>query len=246
VFRGWLPLMWMKRYVLRPCKMWELRLILALIGVVFIAGVYLLSRQRKSRPKEFGRNTPTITDSSLPEVPSDLVAGSVSVKHPHLDTEAVRITAKADNVHPESEPDQLILALHVVSREQDGFAGSDVLVALESTDLHYGEYRAFHRLTNNDMRESIFSVANMVEPGVLDPEVLPGMRIPGLTLFLLLPGPQNGVAACAEMLATARSLARQLNGEVLDNTRSTLTTQSAQAIRERILEFQGRMRGPRA
>jgi len=81
-------------------------------------------------------------------------------------------------------------------------------------------------------------VASLVEPGVLPPDSLPQLRLPGLTLFLVLPGPQDGVAACADMLATARALARQLGGAVLDERRQPLTPESAQRIRQRILEFQ--------
>jgi len=46
------------------------------------------------------------------------------------------------------------------------------------------------------------------------------------------------VAACADMLATARLLARQLDAEVLDEKHNALTSQGAQLLRERILEFQ--------
>jgi FtsZ-interacting cell division protein ZipA len=40
------------------------------------------------------------------------------------------------------------------------------------------------------------------------------------------------------MLATARRLATQLEAEVLDETRSTLTRQTARHIRERIIQFE--------
>ncbi len=63
-------------------------------------------------------------------------------------------------------------------------------------------------------------------------------------LYRVLPGPQDGVAACADMLATARLLARRLGGEVLDESHSTLTPQTAQRIRERIIEFQRQIQSP--
>jgi cell division protein ZipA len=218
--------------------MWELRLILVLIGVVFIAAVYLLSRQRKSRSSERShRDAPTFTESNLPDVISGSASGSLtsSTNAPALRMNHEITDASATS---ETEPRQLILSLHVACRGEDGFSGANVLDALQSTGLCYGRYRVFHRLTKDDMRQSVFSVANMVEPGILDPDSLAQMRVPGLTLFLVLPGPQSGVAACADMLATARSLASQLNGEVLDDSRTPLTTQAAQNIRERILEFQ--------
>ncbi|MGA9851610.1 MAG: cell division protein ZipA C-terminal FtsZ-binding domain-containing protein [Gammaproteobacteria bacterium] len=216
--------------------MWELRLILILIGVVFIAAVYLLSRQKKSRPADFHRDAPKLEGSDLPEIYFDSAPPSVSPV-PFLPEEPAQPEITGDGgASPKRK--QLILALHVTCREQMGFAGADVLSALQASDLHYGQYQVFHRLIKDTTDQSVFSVANMVEPGVLEPESLPQVRIPGLTLFLLLPGPQDGVAACADMLATARGLARQLNGEVLDERHTPLTLEGAQQIRERILEFQ--------
>ncbi|HVA54605.1 MAG TPA: cell division protein ZipA [Gammaproteobacteria bacterium] len=221
--------------------MWELRLILILIGVVFIAVVYLLSRQRKTRSGKLRRDPPTLKESNLPDIESDLAA---DLAMPSMrDSKVTRAAPEITHVNSGPRSEQLILALHVACREQTGFAGAEVLAALHSAGLHYGQYQVFHRLNNDGMQQSVFSVANMIEPGVLDPEILPEMRVPGVTLFLLLPGPQNGVAACADMLATARSLARQLDGDVLDDTHSILTIQAAQRIRERILEFQGRVSG---
>jgi len=215
--------------------MWELRLILILIGAVFIAAVYLLSRQKRKRPDGLRRDPPVLKEADLPDIRPDTISDPqiAPVQRPDAG-----VQAGDTDTGPEAESGQLILALHVSCPEQAGFAGGDVLNALQAAGLYYGQYRVFHRLTKGDRRQSIFSVASMLEPGVLDPDELPRMRIPGLTLFLVLPGPQSGVAACADMLATARSLAGQLDGELLDDNRNVLSVQAAQRIRERILAFQ--------
>lgn len=213
--------------------MWELRLILILIGVVFIAAVYLLSRQGKYIRHKFRKQPPTLSDSNLPEIPSEQALSNEST-HPR---------AEPAEKGPQTQGEQLIIALHIASRLQQGFTGVEVLAALESAGLKYGQYQVFHRLTNSETPQSVFSVANMVEPGVLNPESLPQSTIPGLTLFLLLPGPQNAIAACADMLATARLLARQLQGEVQDDKHNVLTSQAAQQIRKHILEFQQKLNG---
>ncbi|MGH8397771.1 MAG: cell division protein ZipA [Gammaproteobacteria bacterium] len=215
-------------------------MILILIGVVFIAAVYLLSRQKKSRKAGFHRDAPTLEGSDLPEMS---VGSSLPHAAPSFPPE-VTAAPETSDAHRSQDKKQLILALHVINRDQTGFDGGEVLAALRSSGLEFGQYQVFHRLIKGEVEQSVFSVANMVEPGVLEPEALPQMRIPGLTLFLLLPGPQDGVAACADMLATARTLARQLNGDVLDQKREVLTPQSAQQIRERILEFQRQMHEP--
>ena len=206
--------------------MWQLRLIIILIGVVFIALVYLLSRQHQRRRAEVARQEPSLDDGLAPATPDAARASGVT---PPPNSQAAAPAANAR---------QLIQALHVVCSEPEGFDGGRVLDALQATGLRYGQHQVFHRLTKTEPQSSVFSVASLLEPGVLPPENLPRQRLPGLTLFLVLPGPQDGVAACADMLATARALARQLGGSVQDEHRQPLTVQSAQRIRQRILDFQ--------
>lgn len=210
----------------------ELRLILILIGAVIIAAIWLFSRQRKAAEPETRRAAPTLADEPFPEddLPSKTVPGA---------------SAKTAPVREQGE--QLILALHVMPRETEAFIGSNLIAACEACGLHYGRYQVYHRLEGEGPDAySVFSVANVVEPGSFDIVTLADSELPGLTLFMVLPGPRGGVAAYADMLATARQLAQQLDGEVLDQERSTLTRQTARHIRERIIQFelQQRMRRP--
>ena len=206
--------------------MWQLRLIIILIGVVFIALVYLLSRQHQRRRAEVRRQEPSLDEGPAPAIPEAARTPDVT---PVPNTQVAA---------PAVDGRQLIQALHVVCQEPDGFDGAQVLGALQANGLRYGQYQVFHRLTKTEPESSVFSVASLVEPGVLPPESLPRQRLPGLTLFLVLPGPRDGVAACADMLATARALARQLGGNVQDEHHQPLTVQAAQRIRQRILDFQ--------
>ncbi|MGH8373454.1 MAG: cell division protein ZipA [Gammaproteobacteria bacterium] len=214
--------------------MWELRLILVLIGAVIITGVYLLSRQSRKRGEEgsgkLRRKSPVFNNPTQ--------GGDEFDDIPAPDESAPHVAADTRSGNPDASGQQLILALHVAAREGASFDGTKVLETFNATGLKYGHYRIFHRLLKGDPDKSVFSVANMVEPGALDPEALAGQSLPGLTLFLVLPGYQDGVDAYADMLTTARHLAQQLGGEVLDETRSTLTRQTAHHIRERIIEFQ--------
>jgi cell division protein ZipA len=210
----------------------ELRLILILIGAVIIAAVWLFSRQRKADAPAAQRTAPTLPEEGFPEddLPSKTVPGA---------------SAKTAPVREQGE--QLILALHVMPRETGEFAGAGLTAAFDACGLKFGRYKVYHRLEGAGAdAPSVFSVANVVEPGSFDPATLADQPFPGLTLFMVLPGPRGGVAAYADMLATARQLAQQLGGEVLDQGRSTLTRQTARHIRERIIQFelQQRLRRP--
>lgn len=204
----------------------ELRLILLLIGAAVIAAVYLLSR-RPAVPggKPGSRTAPTLGE---PEFPGDDLPSEPDPSAP----------PKRAPIREQGE--QLILALHVMPKDGTNMPGAGVLSALEACGLKYGRYKVYHRLEGE--KASVFSVANMVEPGSFDPQELAASSLPGLTLFMVLPGPRGGVAAYADMLATARHLAQFLEGEVLDESRSTLTRQTARHIRERIVQFEHQLK----
>ncbi|HEV7164309.1 MAG TPA: cell division protein ZipA [Gammaproteobacteria bacterium] len=210
----------------------ELRLILILIGAVIIAAVWLFSRQRAAAGKPASRAAPSLGEDEFSgdDLPSMTVPGA---------------SAKTAPVREQGE--QLILALHVMPRGGPEFTGEGLQAAFEACGLKFGRYKVYHRLEGaGDDAPSVFSVANVVEPGFFDPISLTSSSYPGLTLFMVLPGARSGVAAYADMLATARQLAQQLGGEVLDQERSTLTRQTARHIRERIIQFelQQRLRRP--
>lgn len=201
----------------------ELRLILILIGAVIIAAIWLFSRQRPPSNPPGPRSQPTFGEEPFAgdDLPSETIPGA---------------SAKSAPVREQGE--QLILALHVMPRA-GRFGGDAVHAAFQSCGLMFGRYQVYHRL--DEAGRSVFSVANVVEPGALDEAALAG-ELTGLTLFMVLPGPRGGVAAYADMLATSRQLAQALDGEVLDQERSTLTRQTARHIRERIITFETQLR----
>lgn len=135
----------------------------------------------------------------------------------------------------ESIGPELILVLTVVAHGKGLFRGKDIVRFLEGQGLCHGEMDIFHAYSAGG--RSVFSVANIVEPGIFDLRTIDSFVTPGLTLFLRLPGPAGGFAAFDAMLETARILAEGLNGEIRDERRNVLTTQAVQQIRERILAF---------
>jgi len=203
----------------------ELRLILVLIGAVIVAAVWLFSRQKSQPEPPVQRAAPSLGDD--PDFPGD-------------DLPSKTVPGASQHTAPVREQgEQLILALHVMSRSGENFLGTAVRAAAEASGLRHGRYKVFHRL---DGAQSVFSVANVMEPGSIDLASLEGATLPGLTLFMVLPGPRGGVDAYADMLATARRLATALDGEVLDQERSTLTRQTARHIRERIITYEHQLR----
>ena len=55
---------------------------------------------------------------------------------------------------------------------------------------------------------------------------------------MVLPGPVEGVEGFDLMMAAARALAQTLDGELLDESGSTLSIQRERYLREEIIQFQ--------
>jgi cell division protein ZipA len=138
--------------------------------------------------------------------------------------------------------EELIIVLNVMAEPGAAFNGAEVRSALESVDMRFGEMKVFHHYGIGDTRSetAVFSVANMIEPGVFDLAGMDGMKTPGLVMFMRLPGPLDARVAFELMLNTGQRLAEDLGGELRDETRSVLSAQTIAHVRERITEFNRR------
>jgi len=135
----------------------------------------------------------------------------------------------------------MILSLFVLPAVGEAFLGAEVVETLGGAQLHFGARQVFHRHAPDG--RSMYCVANMVEPGTLEPGAIRFEHVPGLLFFAVLPGPRSGTDTFADMIATARRVAQRLRGELADADRSSLTPQTIQHLRERVVEFE-RLRGP--
>lgn len=124
-------------------------------------------------------------------------------------------------------PQQKIVSLLIAEREGTQIQGVELHQALAAQGLEYGARQIYHRLANG---EPVFSVASLLKPGHLDPALAEEFTTPGLTLFMVLPGPVRGSDAIRDMISTAEKLARSLNAEVFDSKRQSFTPSSARSL----------------
>lgn len=138
----------------------------------------------------------------------------------------------AEPAHSESEPviepiQQDILTLYVVSPENQPFNGGNVIHALDTLGFQYGEHQIFHRHIDNTASPVIFSVANMMQPGIFDLNNIEHFSTIGLVFFMSLPSVGNDMANLRLLIHTTKTLADTLGGFVLDENRE-LFDQAAQ------------------
>ena len=180
-----------------------LRWLLLLFGVLVIAGVYWYSRRERTpaEPEPApDRREPTLradTDEAAPDAAGE-------------EPEAVANTAPDKAENP-----QKIVTLRLVAHEGGSFQGDELILSLRGTGMRHGKFGIFHRYDGNDESRTIFSAASLVEPGSFDLANIKDQQIPGISLFLVLPGPVESVEGFDLMMAAARALAQTLDGELL-------------------------------
>ncbi|WP_372870444.1 cell division protein ZipA [Shewanella sp.] len=124
---------------------------------------------------------------------------------------------KQEDVLPEPRD---VLVLHVVAREGQVLAGAELLPCLLELNFKYGDMEIFHRHEDNaGTGKVLFSVANMLKPGIFDPDTMEQFNTHGIVLFMTLPCHGEAVMNFSLMLNSACQLADDLDALVLDGQR---------------------------
>jgi len=136
---------------------------------------------------------------------------------------------------------QEVLVINVVARDPHGFRGQALLQSILESGLRFGDMDIFHRhesMAGNG--EVLFSMANGVMPGTFDLDNIDHFTTRAVSFFLGLPGPRHPKQAFDLMVAAARKLSHELDGELKDEQRSVMTAQTIEHYRQRIVEFERR------
>jgi cell division protein ZipA len=130
-----------------------------------------------------------------------------------------------------------LLIVSVVAAQDGHFSGPALVNALEHNRLRIDEHEVYSRVTiQSGKQRPVFYVANMVKPGTFPVSDMEAFTTPGLTLFLQLPAPLDGVEAFDDFVNTAERLAVELGGELRDEQHCVLTHQALMQVRESIVE----------
>lgn len=207
-----------------------LRWLLLVFGLLVVAGVYWYSRREAARPREEpagSRREPTL---EAPRETGEFEgAGETGEPEP---------TTGEAPAEPEPAPPEKIVTLRLVAANGGAFAGDKLALALRGAGMRHGRFGIFHLYDRDDENRVVFSVASLVEPGSFDLANLKEQKFPGISLFMVLPGPLEGAKAFDRMMGVARELAQELDGELLDESGSTLSIQRERYMREEVIQYQ--------
>ncbi|MGX2973788.1 cell division protein ZipA [Ursidibacter arcticus] len=119
-----------------------------------------------------------------------------------------------------------IITLYVVAAEGQQFRGDVIVQQLDALGFQYGEYQIFHRHLDNSASPVLFSVANMMQPGVFDLAKMDQFSTVGLVFFMHLPSAGNDLVNLRLMIRTVESFAQSVNGFVLNEEREIFDDRS--------------------
>jgi len=207
--------------------MTDLRGVLLALGIVVIGAVYLWSQGtvqrwfapfvalRREKAPSPARFEPALGDADRP-----------ALDDPPTEEEPSPTVVPADT----------IITLRFIPSEKQ-IACDQVILALRAAGLKHGRYGIFHKHASELSDEPMFSVANLTEPGSFDISNLSKTKIPGMSFFMMLPGVGDPIERFDAMVAVARGLARDLDGELRDDKGSSWSIQRERYVREEIIEY---------
>ncbi|MCP5145722.1 MAG: hypothetical protein H6978_13015 [Gammaproteobacteria bacterium] len=212
------------------------------------------SRQRRDRQLELNLDEEEARASSpAPAVPASAPAPSASAPAPSASapapsataptgrpTSAVRpaVTREVDGVDTAAQASDLLI-IYLRAAPGGSWDASELKAALELVDMRYGDMRIFHHYGVGTLasKVSLFSVANMFEPGHLDVEAMAGGTTSGLALFMPLPAPRDAGLVLELFINTAERLADLLEGDLLDASHKPLAAPAIEKMRSRAARF---------
>ena len=134
---------------------------------------------------------------------------------------------------PNTQPEE-VLVIHLMANKGEKVAGQQLLDAVLSAGLRYGAMKIFHRhLSDDGSGPVLFSMANLVNPGTFDLNTMSDLEVPGVTLFMALDDIEDPVDALNIMIEAVDSIVGDLQLNVMDESRSSMTRNTIDHYRQR-------------
>jgi len=134
---------------------------------------------------------------------------------------------------PNTQPEE-VLVIHLMANKGEKVAGQQLLDAVLSAGLRYGAMKIFHRhLSDDGSGPVLFSMANLVNPGTFDLNTMGDLEVPGVTLFMALDDIADPVDALNIMIEAVDSIVGDLQLNVMDESRSSMTRNTIEHYRQR-------------
>ena len=137
-----------------------------------------------------------------------------------------------------SDDPEEVLVMHLMTDKGQKCSGQLLLDTAVSLGLRYGAMKIFHRHSEEDGSGPVlFSMANLLNPGTFDLNTMGDMQSVGVTLFMTPNELEQPVEAFDLMLETAEKLAQELQLNLKDESRSSMTKQTIDHYRQKAVKI---------
>lgn len=177
-------------------------------------------------------------DLPAPSVEAPPVAPTAPVKPAASEASRTAASAARKALTDLPDPDE-VLVITVVGKDRQTLPGERLRRVVEACGMEYGDMSIFHRFEGEGIPSSLqFSMANAVNPGTFDLSTMGELETPAVSFFMSMREPRDPMSAYECMLATAETVAKNLNGDLLDEDRSVMREQTKEHYRQRIRDFE--------
>jgi len=137
--------------------------------------------------------------------------------------------------------DEAVFVINIMAREGKNIAGAELLQELSAFGFKFGAMNIFHRHVDAAGKGAvIFSLANMVKPGVFDIDSMEQFESPGVSLFMMFPCAGQASHNYGLMLSAAERIAEGVDGLLMDATRNPLTEDAIEQEQAFIRQLESR------
>lgn len=209
-------------------------ILITILGIIIILALYVMSRLGQNKmPQNNDTKLPEIKDADgnpFTSVLDDIPATDTNVVNRKITGEAIPQTNETQsNTKIETNKQQLVL--FISAKDESGLDGSLVKKALLENDLTLGDKNIYHyNLVNNDQKNSLFRVANGVEPWTLTDEDLIDQQVVGISLVMLLPNIISNKKATKLFMDKADAITKKVNGVLKNQHQELLSTKDRTTI----------------
>jgi cell division protein ZipA len=181
---------------------------------------------------EQGYDEPAVADKSdEPKTFGDVHQESLFNEMPEVVESTVKKPRKV--MTGSGDPDS-VLIVTVVAKDHD-LDGGGLKQIVEACGMEFGDMDVFHRFEDGADQGAVqFSMANAIKPGTFMLDEMDTTSTPGVSFFMSMNEPLDPKNALECMLATAETVANNLNGNLLDDDKSVLRPQTKEHYRERV------------
>jgi len=207
--------------------MTELRIIIFIIGVIILWLIYYFGTREKASvdDTEFSIFDSYDDDSIVKSRPNDFPRKSTGIS-----------VDEAHKIHQEQDESKnnKIITLFLHAKDGQQFDWHLIQSAADQVGLEFGQDNIYYRFKGfGESKELIFMVANMLKPGVFQPD----MRTTGLVLIMTLPGVMPALDMWDTMFPVGERIAEILGGKLTDEKHHIFSRQRIASMREEMREF---------